>query len=106
MAEKNLLLCLAGLSEEEWGYLAYTVRRYWRRHKQDHYLLKYDHYLEVPKGDLFYEICLMKRTFLITQLRELEAQGGPFPVDAIRDLARKLHPDDHATIVSTPTRLT
>jgi hypothetical protein len=86
----NVLPCLPGLSEEEWGYLAYTVRRYWRRHKQDHPVLKYDHYLEVPNAELMHAIGFMKRKFLITQLGELEAQGGPFPVDAIRDLANKL----------------
>jgi hypothetical protein len=29
-ADENVLECLPGLSEEEWGYLAYTLRRYWR----------------------------------------------------------------------------
>jgi len=79
--DKNVLECLPGLSDEEWGYRAYTLRRYWRRQKQDHPLLKYDHYLEVPKEDLFHAIGLMKRKFLTTQLGELEAQGGPFPVE-------------------------
>ena len=56
-------------------------------------MLKYEHYSEVPRGDLFHAISLMKRKFLITQLSELEAQGGPFPVDAIRALARRSEAD-------------
>jgi hypothetical protein len=48
----DLLMLRGGLSEKERGYIAYAVRRYFLRHKQDHPLLKYADYRKVPVSDL------------------------------------------------------
>jgi hypothetical protein len=75
-----------GLSKKECGYIAYAVRRHFFLHKQDHPLLKYADYRKVPVSDLL----LLNLKFVIHELLELEAQGGPFPAGACRATARKL----------------
>jgi hypothetical protein len=83
---KNLLGALPKLCEKDCWHIAYAVRRHSLLHNQDHFLLKYDHYLKVPKTDLAF----LNSKCVIAQLLELEAQGGPFPVGAALATARKL----------------
>ena len=82
---KNLLEALPKLCEKDCWHIAYAVRRHSFLHKQ-RLLLNYDHHREVPKA----ELALLCRKFVIAQLRELEAQRGPFPVGAALATARKL----------------